>query len=75
MTGKGSAYRDSWRLPWFKVDDLDPDQVAATQTMDDARRAGVLSEEQVRVIEALIRAGRTAGARKRITRARKASRR
>lgn len=62
------------RLPWYEVDDLTADQVAAMQTMDDARREGVLSDEQARFIEAMIRRGQTAGARKRVTLARKAAR-
>lgn len=60
-------------LAWYKVDDLSPKQVAAMQTMDDARRAGVLSEAQAREIEELIRAGHVYGARKRVTEARKQS--
>lgn len=62
------------RLPWRDGDGLNADQLAAMQTMDDARRECVLSDEQVRVIEAMIRRGQTAGARKRVTLARKAAR-
>lgn len=65
---------DRLRLAWFKVDDLNADQLAAMQTMDDARREGVLSDDQASLIEAMIRRGQTAGARKRVTRARKAAR-
>lgn len=61
-------------LAWFKVDNLSPKQVAAMQTMDDARRAGVLSDDQAQEIEKLIRAGHVYGARKRVTQARKQSR-
>lgn len=61
-------------LPWYGVDDLNADQVAAMQTMDDARRAGVLSQDEAQAIETMIRRGQTAGARKRVTRARKAAR-
>lgn len=60
-------------LAWFKVDNLSPKQVAAMQTMDDARRAGVLSDDQAHEIEELIRAGHVYGARKRVTEARKHS--
>ena len=62
-------------LAWFKVDNLTPKQVAAMQTMDDARRAGVLSDDQAQEIEQLIRAGHVYGARKRVTEARRRSRR
>ncbi|MBO0826779.1 MAG: hypothetical protein J2P24_03275 [Streptosporangiales bacterium] len=62
------------RPPWREVDGLNADQLAAMQTMDDARREGVLSDEQARVIEAMIRRGQTAGARKRVPLARKAAR-
>lgn len=65
---------ESGRLAWHKVDDLTADQVAAMQTMDDARREGMLSAESTKLIEAMIRRGQTAGARKRVTQARKAAR-
>lgn len=56
------------------TDGLNADQLAAMQTMDDALREGVLSAADVRVITALIYEGKTAGARKRVTEARKAAR-
>ncbi|MQA04020.1 MAG: hypothetical protein GEV07_15265 [Streptosporangiales bacterium] len=62
-------------LPWHKVDDLRPVQVAAMQTMDDARREGVLSDDEAREIEQLIRDGYVHGARKRVTSARKRAQR
>lgn len=65
---------ETGRLPWYKFDDLNPDQVAAMQTMDDARRDGALSDEAARLIEAMIRRSQTAGARKRISLARRAAR-
>lgn len=60
--------------PWHLVDDLSPVQVAAMQTMDDAKREGILSEEEARQIEQLIRGGYVHGARKRVTSARKRAR-
>jgi len=44
------------------------------QTMDDARREGVLSEADALVIEDLIRAGHVHGARKRVSTARRQAR-
>lgn len=55
-------------------DGLTADQLAAMQTMDDARREGVLSDADVQVITRLIYVSKTAGARKRVTEARKAAR-
>lgn len=72
-TGR-SPVIETGRLAWYKVDNLNPKQVAAMQTMDDARRAGVLSEDEAQEIEDLIRAGHVYGARKRVTQARKQSR-
>lgn len=66
-----SARRDPGALAWHRVDDLSPAQVAAMQSMDDARREGLLAEDDARVIERLIRDGHVHGARKRITIARK----
>lgn len=65
---------ESSGLPWHKVDDLTADQLSAMQTMDDARREGVLPEKDARFIEKMIRRGQTAGARKRVTQARRAAR-
>lgn len=61
-------------LPWYKVDDLTPTQVAAMQHVDDARRTGVLSDERADELFAMVRAGKVAGVRKRLTAARKAAR-
>lgn len=60
--------------PWHKIDDLNADQLAALQTMDDARREGVLTGADVRLLTAMIHNGKTAGARKRVTEARRAAR-
>lgn len=57
--------------PGDKADGLDADQVAAMQTMDNAGREGVLSAAEAGTIEELIRQGKTAGARKRVTLARR----
>lgn len=69
-TGRSTVV-EACGLAWYKVDNLSPKQVAAMQTMDDARRAGVLSEDEAHEIEQLIRAGHVYGARKRVTQARK----
>lgn len=58
-------------LPWHKVDDLSPAQLAAMQSLDDSRRAGLVSAEDAAIIERVIRAGHVHGARKRLTQARK----
>lgn len=58
-------------LPWHRVDELGPTQVAAMQSLDDARRAGLISERDFREIEAVVRAGHVYGARKRITEAKR----
>lgn len=69
-TGTGpvnGARRAAHALPWHKVDDLTADQVACLQSLDDARRGGLISEQDAAVIEPVIRAGHVAGARKRLT--------
>ncbi|MPZ93277.1 MAG: hypothetical protein GEU68_16980 [Actinobacteria bacterium] len=60
--------------PWHGVDDLNADQLRALQTMDTARLEGVLTDADVRMITAMIHQGKTAGARKRVTEARRAAR-
>lgn len=59
-------------LAWYKVDDLSAAQVAAMQHVDDARRAGVLTSDQADELFAMVRDGKVAGVRKRLTQARKA---
>lgn len=66
-----SAHRAPGALPWHKVDDLTPAQVAAMQSLDDSRRAGQITDEDAAVIEDVIRDGRVHGARKRLSEARK----
>lgn len=56
-----------------RSDRLNAGQLAAMQTMDDARREGVLSDADAVAIEELIRAGHVHGARKRVSLARKRS--
>jgi hypothetical protein len=50
---------------------LMPTQLAAMQTLDDARRAGQITEQDFREIEVVIRRGHVHGARKRITAAKR----
>lgn len=52
-------------------DELSASQMAAMQSLDDARRAGHVTEDDFRTIEVVIRRGHVAGARKRITEARR----
>lgn len=66
-----SARRGTYELPWVKVDDLNAAQVAAMQSLDDARRAGEIAEEDFAEIEQVIRAGHPHGARKRLTQAKR----
>lgn len=68
------ARRHELALPWHKVDDLNAPQLAAMQAVDEARMAGVLSEEQAERLFTMVRGGQVAGARKRLTQARKAAR-
>lgn len=58
--------------PSKRGDGLNAAQLAAMQTMDDARREGVLSDADAQVIEELIRAGHVHGAKKRVSTARRA---
>lgn len=69
--GLSTTRRTPWALPWYQVDDLTPLQVAAMQSLDDARRAGAISAADFHEIEGVIRRGHVHGARKRITEARK----
>lgn len=52
-------------------DELKPEQLAAMQALDDARRAGQVTEQDFRDIEIVIRRGHVHGARKRITTAKR----
>lgn len=52
-------------------DELKPGQLAAMQSLDDARRAGVISDADFREIEIVIRRGHVHGARKRLTEAKR----
>lgn len=52
-------------------DELKPKQVAAMQSLDDARRAGEITDADFREIEVVIRRGHVHGARKRITEAKR----
>lgn len=52
-------------------DELKPRQLAAMQSLDDARRAGHITEQDFREIEVVIRRGHVYGARKRITEAKR----
>lgn len=52
-------------------DELKPAQLAAMQSLDDARRAGLITAADFRTIEVVIRQGHVAGARKRLTAARR----
>lgn len=52
-------------------DELKPAQLAAMQSLDDARRAGQITATDFRTIEVVIRQGHVHGARKRLTAARR----
>lgn len=54
-------------------DELDPRQLAAMQSLDEALRAGEVRPADAREIEVVIRRGQVAGARKRLTAARRRS--
>lgn len=56
---------------WYRVDDLNAAQVAALQSLDDARRAGLVGDDDAQVIERVIRDGHPHGARKRLTEAKR----
>lgn len=71
MTTNGDA-TDTEALP--TDDELDPSQMAAMQSLDDARIAGRITAEDFRTIEVVIRRGHVAGARKRLTEARRRNR-
>lgn len=59
-------------LPDLPGDDqLDARQLAAMQSLDDARRAGEISVDDAVTIEIVIRRGYVHGARKRLTAARR----
>lgn len=63
--------RAPYALPWHKVDDLGPTQVAGMQSVDDARREGTLSEAEAAELFAMVRAGRVHRARKRLAEAKR----
>lgn len=65
------ARRAAYALPWHKVDELSAEQVAAMQSLDDARRAGLVTADDAAVIERIIRDGHPHGARKRLTEAKR----
>lgn len=71
--GDGISNCRPYGLPWYKVDDLSPRQLAAMQHVDEARMAGVLTTEQADGLFAMVRAGQVAGVQKRLTQARKAA--
>lgn len=54
-------------MPWHKVDDLDARQLAAMDRLANAHRAAKVTDEEVAVIERMIRDGHVPGALKRIT--------
>lgn len=66
-----SARRSPYGLPWHKVDDLTALQLAVLQSLDDARRAGLVEDDDAAVIERVVRAGHPHGARKRLAEAKR----
>lgn len=66
-----SARRAPYALPWHGVDDLTALQVAMMQSVDDARRAGRIRDDEAAAIERVIRDGHPHGARKRLTEAKR----
>ncbi|MBO0828233.1 MAG: hypothetical protein J2P24_10685 [Streptosporangiales bacterium] len=66
-----SARRTPYALPWIGVDEPSPTQVAMMQSLDDARRAGLVADDEVRAIEQIIRDGHPHRARKRLTEAKR----
>lgn len=69
--GDSPTRRAPGALAWYKVDELNAAQVAAMQSLDDARRAGLVADDDAEVIEQVIRDGHVHGARKRFTRAKR----
>jgi hypothetical protein len=67
------ARRAEHALPWVGVDNLTALQVAMMQSLDDARRAGLVSDIDADAIERVIRDGHPHGARKRLTEAKRRS--
>ncbi|MQA04047.1 MAG: hypothetical protein GEV07_15415 [Streptosporangiales bacterium] len=55
----------------LRDNELNAAQLAAMQSLDEARRAEEISAEDAEVIEAVIRRGHVHGARKRLTKARR----
>lgn len=70
MRGQDTVHNDG--LP--TDDELDRHQLAAMQSVDDARRAGEISADDAATIETVIRRGHVHGARKRLTEARRRQR-
>lgn len=66
-----SARRAPYALPWHKVDGLTASQLAVLQSLDDARRAGLVADDDATAIERAIREGHPHGARKRLTAAKR----
>lgn len=69
MTVPRSRHDATEKLPGD--DELKPGQLAAMQSLDDARRAGQITEADFAEIEVVIRRGHAHGARKRITEAKR----
>lgn len=69
--GESPTRRAPGALPWHKVDQLNAAQIAAMQSLDDARRAGLVAADDAEVIERVIRDGHPHGARKRLTEAKR----
>lgn len=70
-TGSSQAHMAPGALAWYKVDDLNAEQVAVMHSLDDARRAGLITKQDFHEIEMVIRRGHVHGARKRITEAKR----
>lgn len=84
MTGRGTYLDDDGSsgdelVAWYRKRrardmELTARQLAALQAVDDARREGLLVDGRAAELEAMVRAGQVAGARKRLTEARRAAR-
>lgn len=73
MSGaRSQAMTARWNTEKLPGDDeLKPRQLAAMQSLDDARRTGQITEQDFAEIEVVIRRGHVHGARKRITAAKR----
>lgn len=69
----GAELVETYRRLLARRTELTPAQAAVMQAVDDARRIGEINDEQATEIEHVIRRGQVAGARKRLTRARRGS--